>query len=48
MGCLQQPELRTQRRDAVIALVNMEAHGSQKTVATVVGDEAILSKPVPS
>ncbi len=36
MGCLQQPELRTQRRDAVIALVNMEAHGSQKTVATVV------------
>jgi hypothetical protein len=35
-GCIQEPSLRATTRDLSLVLVSMEAHGSQKTVATMV------------
>ncbi len=34
-GCIQEPPLRATTRDLSLVLVSMEAHGSQKTVATM-------------
>lgn len=34
-GCVQEPALRATTRDLALALTSMEAHGSQKTVATM-------------
>lgn len=47
-GCIQQPVLRAGTRDLALVLRQMQPHGSQKTVATVVrrGSEMIQARAV--